>query len=133
MQLHIIGFQVTVQYPDRAVKFKCNISLSWLGTCSNKGWGYFLLNLADFLPKGCCLTAIFVKYTKGYLEKLFSLRSGISTSGNDNTTQNTQLPKWILSLITFLLLTQLLNGVLSLAYPNFLAITDRKTDTHYGI
>lgn len=44
-----------------------------------------------------------------------------------------QLPKWILSLITFLLLTQLLNSVLSLAYPNSLAITDRKTDTHYGI
>lgn len=64
MQPHIIGLQVTVQYLHRAVKFKCNISLSWLGTCSNRGCGYFLLNsdLADFLPKGRCLTAIFVKY-----------------------------------------------------------------------
>lgn len=130
MQLHIIGLQVTVQYLDRAVKFKCNISLSWLGTYSNKGCGYFLLNLADFLPKGCCLTAIFVKYI---LED--TLKMVFAAFRHLNSWQWQYYSKYAVTKMDSErdYLSSLDTIIEQCIKSNFLAITDRKTDTHYGI
>lgn len=64
-QLHTVVLQVIVWYVDRAVKFKCKISLPMSGICGNNRCGCCTLNsdLAGLCvsPQRTYPTAAFVK------------------------------------------------------------------------